>query len=164
MTVPLPPPNRIYLLRHAEAAWAEPGQRDFDRPLNEKGYGDAEIIADKAADKGYRPDLLISSTALRCRGTADAVHRAMGLTLDVRYVDALYNATVDTYIEIVDAQDEAAVMLVGHNPTMEQALEALVGHEAMASALPGGFPTAGLAVLDFDASATTWRLTDFVVV
>ncbi|MFS8147776.1 SixA phosphatase family protein [Rhizobium sp. BR 249] len=164
MTVPLPPPNRIYLLRHAEAAWAEPGQRDFDRPLNEKGYGDAEIIADKAADKGFRPDLLISSTALRCRATADAVHRAMGVTLDVRYVDALYNATVGTYIEIIDAQDAAAVMLVGHNPTIEQALEALIGHEAMVSALPGGFPTAGLAVLDFDVSATAWRLTDFLVV
>ena len=164
MTVPLPPPNRIYLLRHAEAAWAEPGQRDFDRPLNKKGFGDAEIIADKAADKGYRPDLLISSTALRCRDTADAVYRAMGLTLEVRYVDALYNATVDNYLEIIDAQDQAAVMLVGHNPTMEQALEALIGHEAMAGSLAGGFPTAGLAVLDFDASATAWRLTDFVVV
>lgn len=164
MTVPLPPPNRIYLLRHAKAALADPGQRDFDRPLNEKGYGDAEIIADKAADKGYRPDLLISSTALRCRETADAVYRAMGLTLEVRYVDALYNATVDNYLEIVDAQDEAAVMLVGHNPTIEQALEALIGHEAMMSALPGGFPTSGLAVIDFDASTTTWRLTDFLVV
>ncbi|MBB3912857.1 SixA phosphatase family protein [Rhizobium fabae] len=164
MTVPLPPPNRIYLLRHAESARAEPGQRDFDRPLNEKGYGDAEIIADKAADKGYRPDLLISSTAQRCRDTADAVYRAMGLSLEVRYVDALYNATVDNYIEIVDAQEEAAVMLIGHNPTMEQALEALIGHEAMVSALPGGFPTAGLAVIDFDASATAWRLIDFVVV
>ncbi|EJB02446.1 phosphohistidine phosphatase SixA [Rhizobium leguminosarum bv. trifolii WSM597] len=164
MTVPLPPPNRIYLLRHAEAAWAEPGQRDFDRPLNEKGFGDAEIIADKAADKGYRPNLLISSTALRCRGTADAVHRAMGLTLDLRYVDALYNATVDNYLEIVDSQEEAAVMLVGHNPTMEQTLEVLIGHEAMVSALPGGFPTAGLAVVDYDAAAGGWRLTDFVVV
>ncbi|RWX34843.1 SixA phosphatase family protein [Rhizobium leguminosarum] len=164
MTVPVPPPNRIYLLRHAEAGWAESGQRDFDRPLNEKGFGDAEIIADKAADKGYRPDLLISSTALRCRDTADAVYRATGLTLEVRYVDALYNATVDTYLEIIDAQDESAVMLVGHNPTMEQTLEALIGHEAMASALPGGFPTAGLAVVDYDASGAVWRLIDFVVV
>ncbi|MDF0699893.1 histidine phosphatase family protein [Rhizobium sp. MC63] len=164
MTVPLPPPNRIYLLRHAQAAAAEPGQRDFDRPLSKKGYGDAEIIADKAADKGYRPDLLISSTALRCRDTADAVHRAVGVGLDVRYVDALYDATVSTYLEIVDAQEAAAVMLVGHNPTMEQVLETLIGHEAMVDALPRGFPTAGLAVVDFDASVTAWRLTDFVVV
>lgn len=164
MTVLLPPPHRIYLLRHAEAAPAEPGQRDFDRPLSEKGYGDAEIIADKAADKGYRPDLLISSTALRCRDTADAVHRAVGVALDVRYVDALYDATVDTYLEIIDAQEATAVMLVGHNPTMEQVLETLIGHKAMVRALSGGFPTAGLAVIDFAASVNAWRLTDFIVV
>lgn len=163
MVALLPPPTRIYLLRHAEAAWAEPGQRDFDRPLNERGYGEAEIVADRAADKGYRPDLLLSSTALRCRDTAEAVHRAMGSSLDMRFVDSLYNASVDTYLEIIDAQDAAAVMLVGHNPTMEQALEAIIGHDAMLAALPGGFPTAGLAVLDFDPVASAWRLQDFLI-
>lgn len=163
MAALLPPPNRIYLLRHAEAAWAEPGQRDFDRPLNQKGFGYAEIIADRAADKGYRPDILISSTALRCRDTAEAVHRAMGETLDMRFVDTLYNASVDTYLEIIDAQDAGTVMLVGHNPTMEQALQALIGHEAMVAALPTGFPTAGLAVIDHDESESIWRLVDFVI-
>jgi len=163
MAATLPSPSRIYLLRHAEAVWPQPGQGDFDRDLSEKGYGDAEIVADRAADKGYRPDILISSTALRCRDTAEAMHRAMDETLDMRFVDTLYNASVDTYLEIIDAQDVGAVMLVGHNPTMEQALQALIGHEAMASSLPSGFPTSGLAVIDYDASALTWRLIDFVI-
>jgi len=163
MVALLPPPHRIYLLRHAEAAWAEPGQRDFDRPLNEKGFGDAEIVADRAADKGYRPDVLISSTALRCRDTAEAVHRAMGETLDMLFVDTLYNASVDTYLEIIDAQDVGSVMLVGHNPTMEQALSALIGQKAMAASVPKGFPTAGLAVIDYVATTSAWRLVDFVV-
>ncbi|MDP9809004.1 phosphohistidine phosphatase [Rhizobium tibeticum] len=159
-----PPPSRIYLLRHAEAAWAAPGQRDFDRPLSEKGYADAEIVADKAADKGYRPDLLLSSTAARCRDTADAVHRAMGSTLDLRFVDELYNASPDIYLEIIDAQEAAgSVMLVGHNPTMEQTLEVLIGHEALCQALPSGFPAAGLAVLDYDSRLAGWRLVDFVI-
>ncbi|RDJ12161.1 SixA phosphatase family protein [Rhizobium grahamii] len=159
-----PPPSRIYLLRHAEAAWAAPGQRDFDRPLNDKGYADAEIVADKAADKGYRPDLLLSSTAARCRDTADAVHRAMGSTLDLRFVDALYNASPEVYLEIIDAQEAInSVMLVGHNPTMEQTLEALIGHEELCRALPTGFPTAGLAVLDYDRGLSGWRLVDFVI-
>ena len=56
----LPPPTRIYLLRHAEAAWALPGQKDFDRPLSEKGYADAEVVADRASDMGYKPDLVLS--------------------------------------------------------------------------------------------------------
>ncbi|KQV27705.1 phosphohistidine phosphatase [Rhizobium sp. Root1203] len=164
MTAILPPPSRIYLLRHAEAAWAAPGQSDFDRPLNEQGYADAEIVADKAADKGYRPDLVLSSTALRCRDTADAIHRAMGSTVDIRFVDALYNASPDIYLEIIGAQESVnSVMLIGHNPTMEQTLEALIGHRALSQALPTGFPTAGLAVLDSDNGATGWRLVDFVI-
>ncbi len=158
-----PPPHRIYLLRHADAAWAEPGQRDFDRPLSEKGYADAEIIADRAADKGYRPELLISSTALRCRDTADAMHRAMGATVDVLFVDELYNASLDIYVEIIESQTTVdSVMLVGHNPTIEQTLEDLIGHEAMFEALPKGFPTAGLAVLDQEEAAA-WRLVDFLI-
>jgi phosphohistidine phosphatase len=164
MTAILPPPSRIYLLRHAEAAWAVPGQSDFDRPLNEQGYADAEIVADKAADRGYRPDLVLSSTALRCRNTADAIHRAMGSTVDIRFVDALYNASPDIYLEIIGAQGSvSSVMLIGHNPTVEQTLEALIGHQALSQALPTGFPTAGLAVLDYDNGATRWRLVDFVI-
>ena len=164
MAATLPPPYRIYLLRHADAVWAQPGQRDFDRPLNEKGYADAEIVADKAADRGYKPELLLSSTALRCRDTADAMHRAMGTSVEIRFVDELYNASPDIYLEIIDAQKSVnSVMLVGHNPTMEQTLEALIGHDALAQALPDGFPTAGLGVLDYDDVASIWRLTDFLI-
>ncbi|MDQ0558477.1 phosphohistidine phosphatase [Rhizobium mesoamericanum] len=164
MAVITPPPSRIYLLRHAEAAWAAPGQRDFDRPLSENGYAEAELIANEAADKDYRPDLLLSSTAARCRDTADAVHRAMGSTLDLRFVDELYNASPDIYLEIIDAQQGInSVMLVGHNPTIEQTLEALIGHEALSQALPTGFPTAGLVVLDYDSKAARWRIVDFVI-
>jgi phosphohistidine phosphatase len=54
-------------------------------------------------------------------------------------------------------------MLVGHNPTMEQTLEALIGHGALCQALPTGFPTAGLAVLDYDRGLPGWRLVDFVI-
>lgn len=158
----LPPPTRIYLLRHAEAAWALPGQKDFDRPLSEKGYADAEVVADRASDMGYKPDLVLSSTATRCRQTADAVHRAVGEAADLRFVDELYEATPDIYIAIIAAQSVESVMLIGHNPTMEQTLEALIGHQALSQTMPTGFPPAGLAVLDSDNSATGWRLVDFL--
>lgn len=164
MTAIVPPPSRIYLLRHAEAAWAAPGQSDFDRPLSEKGYADAEIVAENAADRGYKPDIVLSSTAVRCKQTADAVHRAMGENLDIRFVDALYSATPEIYLDIIGAQqDVTSVMLVGHNPVMEQTLEALIGHQALAQALPTGFPPGGLAVLDYNTGQNGWRLIDFMV-
>ncbi|MBB5573694.1 MULTISPECIES: SixA phosphatase family protein [Rhizobium] len=161
MTRITPPPSRIYLLRHAKALRPTPGQKDFDRALSSDGYAAAEIVAKKAVDKGYKPELVISSTALRCRQTADAIRHAMSPSTKFRYVDALYDATTDIYLEIISSQvTEDSVMLVGHNPIIESTLEALIGHHALVSAIPKGFPTAGLAVVDSTPSG--WVLTDFV--
>ncbi|MGG6895733.1 MULTISPECIES: SixA phosphatase family protein [Rhizobium] len=161
MTSISPPPSRIYLLRHAEAQRAAPGQKDFDRPLSNNGYAAAEIVADKAAEKDYKPDLVISSTALRCRQTAEAMRRVVSPSTEFRFVDAVYNGTLDIYLSLIASQkDQQSVMLVAHNPTIEQTLEALIGHKALAAALPHGFPTAGLAVVD--AASTGWSLTEFV--
>lgn len=161
MTSISPPPSRIYLLRHAEARQATPGQRDFERPLTDKGYAAAEIVADEVADKGYKPDLIISSTAVRCRQTADAMRRVVSPSTEFRFVDALYNGTLDIYLALIASQtDQASVMLVAHNPIIELTLASLIGHEALADALPRGFPTAGLAVID--ATSSGWSLTDFV--
>ncbi|MBB4569824.1 SixA phosphatase family protein [Rhizobium leucaenae] len=161
MTSITPPPSRIYLFRHAAAQKASSGQKDFDRPLSDDGYAAAEIVAEKAIEKNYRPDLVISSTALRCRQTADAIRRAVSPSTEFRYIDELYNATTDTYLEIISSQvTEDSVMLVGHNPVIEHALEALIGHKALVLALPNGFPTAGLAVIDSTSSG--WVLADFV--
>lgn len=165
MTNISPPPARIYLLRHAKAARAAAGQRDFDRPLDDDGYAAAEIVADKAADKDFIPDLVISSTALRCRQTAEAMRRATGPETEFRFVDELYNATRATYLQILSSQGtRGSVMLVGHNPTIGQTLEALIGHDAFASALPKGFPKGGLAVVDASSAAKTgWTLKEFLI-
>lgn len=167
MTAILPPPSRIYLLRHADATPAQPGERDFDRALSDRGFAQAEIVADKATDKGYRPDLVISSTALRTRQTTEAFKRALNATAEIRYVDALYSGPQSTYIEILAAQtDIDSIALVGHNPFISQALETLIGYAAMQKALPNGYPTAGFAVLDpvqsADGATANWVLSDFL--
>jgi phosphohistidine phosphatase len=163
-----PPPSRIYLLRHAKAASARPGERDFDRSLSDEGYAQAEIVADKAADKGYVPDLVLCSTATRCRQTSEAIRRALNPDVEFRFIDELYSATAATYLEIIASQaNDNSVMLVGHNPVITQTLATLIGQAAMTSALPGGFPTAGLAIVDFSRdppnNGSRWFLTDFIV-
>lgn len=117
-----------------------------------------------AADRRYVPDVLISSTAVRCRQTAEAVRRAMSEEIEPIYVDQLYNGSLSTYLSVLDGQDSPSAMLIGHNPTIEEALEALVGADQMMAALPRGYPPAGLAVLDYHAAgpAGQWRLIDFL--
>lgn len=162
-----PPPSRIYLLRHARSGWPQPGGRDFDRALDDHGYAEAEVVATLAADRRYQPELVLCSTALRCRQTADAIHRAFGEEIELSFIDELYNGTLDTYLAVLDAQDGArAVMLIGHNPTMEELLEAMIGPDRMAALIPSGYPTAGLTVLDHGgplmAAAGTWQVKDFL--
>lgn len=165
MSSTLHPPSRIFLFRHAKAGWAEPGGRDFDRALTDEGFVQAELVTDVAADRGYRPGLVVSSTALRCRQTADAVRRAFDAELEFRYVDELYNCPADVYLEILaEIGDPRPLMFVGHNPAMEELLTHLTGIDSATSHIPSGFPTAGLAVLDrADASAPSpFVIADFL--
>ena len=124
------PAFRLYLLRHAHAGWAQPGQSDFDRTLDDDGFAEAEVIAEEAADQGYRPGLILASTAMRCRQTAEPFHRTVSEDLSIDYVDALYSGSVDTYAELAFAgRQESAVMIVGHNPMVEEFFHRLVGKE-----------------------------------
>lgn len=149
------PAFRLYLLRHARAAWAEPGKTDFDRTLDDDGFAEAEVVAEEAADQGYKPGLIISSTAVRCRQTAEPFHRTVSEELAIDYVDSLYSGTVDIYAELAFAErQETAVMIVGHNPMIEEFFHRLVGKEIAEAAVPFGYPTAGLAILDFDRRPT----------
>jgi phosphohistidine phosphatase len=154
-------------MRHAQAASSATSGRDFDRTLSDHGYAEAELVADKASDLGYVPDCLISSTAIRCRETAEIARKSIRESLDIEFVDALYNSTPETYATIIAGQaNRQSVMLVGHNPSIEQLLEGLIGSDARRSALSGGYPTAGIAVLDFapdrSENGFNWILHDFV--
>jgi phosphohistidine phosphatase len=163
MTPSIQFPKRIYLLRHAKSGWAEPGGRDFDRSLSDAGFAEAELLAETAADKGYRPDLVVCSTAKRCRQTADAIKRVFSGLVEFRYVDALYNGPADAYLEIAHStRGVDALMLVGHNPAMEEVFAMLCGNEVMERTVPEGYPTSGLAVIDATGD-DTYILRDFLV-
>ncbi|GAK70829.1 hypothetical protein RRU01S_14_00500 [Agrobacterium rubi TR3 = NBRC 13261] len=167
MPVLQPPPFRVYLLRHANAAWANPGEHDFDRQLDNKGYAEAELIGERMATRGFVPDVVLSSTAVRCRETAQAVRRAFNDAFEITYVDEMYNAQVETYLALISGHSSAqSVMLVGHNPTIEAVAEALLGTHGMEHTLPNGFPTAGLVVLDAasesNADAARWQMREFI--
>ena len=158
---------RLYLLRHAQAGWAEPGGRDFDRRLTDEGKAEATFIARTAAEKHYCPELVLSSAANRCRETTRILLQSFDKTIAASYLDEMYNAQAETYLDLAVGQaNVSSLMLVGHNPTMEAVAEALLGHETLEASLPHGFPTAGLAVLEC-ASADKgrfdgWRLVDFL--
>ncbi|MBB1247561.1 SixA phosphatase family protein [Rhizobium sp. G21] len=151
MTSPISPFFRLFLLRHANAAWPEPGGRDFDRALDRKGQADIRDVAIRAYAAGYQPDRIIASPARRCRETALAVVDVFGAA-KVDFDEALYDQGPDAYRRLIERHvSEPALMIVGHNPM----IEALAGQFAkeQPAELAFGYPTAGLLVLDFERPA-----------
>lgn len=151
----MPAAFRLYLLRHARSSWAQPGQTDFERTLDDVGYGDAEIVANMAADRGFVPERVLCSTATRCRQTVEPFLRAADEDLDVRFMDTLYTGTVETYrTAIAGNGDVSALMIVGHNPAVQELFFSILDAETAQRAAPHGYQPGTLAAIDFDAVPT----------
>jgi phosphohistidine phosphatase len=141
--------SRLYLLRHAKAAWAAPGMRDFDRPLERSGRNDAAAIGLAMRERGYVPEVTLCSGARRTRETLECVaeHADLGR---VAFSDTLYRADAAGYLDIVRRHDgDGPVLVIGHNPMMEDLAAAIapVGEASARAAIAAGFPTCGLAVI-----------------
>lgn len=153
--------TRLYLLRHAKAAAARPGERDKQRELDPTGREEAAFIGDEMRQAGWTPDALVSSSATRCRQTSDIVLAGLSDNVALDVADILYEGSLDTYLTVLASRPETSVMLVGHNPTMEELFERLAGSEETHRHFPSGYPTAGLAVLD-RTGVSEWQVTAVV--
>ena len=140
----------LLLLRHAKAS-KDTGGPDHDRPLNDRGNRDAPRIGTLLREPSLLPDLIISSTATRARQTAQAVAESCGYhgSLDLR--DDLYMARPAAFTRVLRGLDDdrERVLVVAHNPGLEEFLEDLTG-------TPETLPTAALAHLTL--SIDSWKL------
>lgn len=157
--------TRVFLLRHAKAASARPGERDKQRELDPTGRQEAALIGEEMREAGWTPDVLVTSAATRCRQTSDIVSGKLGTSVAIDVADSLYDAGVETYLAVLATRSESSVMLVGHNPTIEELFERLAGSAEAQHHLASGYPTAGLAVLERVDAATDgaqWRVAAFL--
>ena len=120
--------------------------QDFDRPLNKRGKGAAELVGRFIRGQKLKPDLVLSSPAIRARETIDCVLEASGRSPEVRYDERIYEAGPLRLLEVISQVEEhlQVVLLVGHNPGLEELLELLTGQREQ-------LPTAGLAKITFEA-------------
>ncbi|WP_223385711.1 SixA phosphatase family protein [Oricola cellulosilytica] len=150
---------RLFLFRHGKAAWAEPGMRDFDRKLDDRGLEEAIAMGKLMGKRHLVPDLVICSTAARAVQTLDGINETLHLNDVTRYDQKLYATDAPGYLEIAAAaESDGDIMLVGHNPMMEDAAIALsrTGEDHALDALQMGFRTGGLAVIRFDGPASSF--------
>jgi phosphohistidine phosphatase len=110
----------LYLVRHAKSDWDNDAIQDIERPLNERGYRDANTMGNRLKEKKLSPDLIICSPAIRTTSTALIFARTMEKDLtEVRFVD-LYEKSVADYKKVIAATPDSisSLMLFGHNPTI----------------------------------------------
>lgn len=113
----------LYLIRHAKSSWDNPGLRDFNRPLNDRGLREAPMMAQLLADQGVRPDLLVSSPAKRALSTALFFAEKFGIPDDqVLREQDIYEADPTDILRIIGHLPDRAgvVCLFGHNPTFTE--------------------------------------------
>lgn len=144
---------RLFLLRHAKAAWAAPGSTDFERPLTTDGMRAARAAGASMRSAGLLPDVALVSPALRTRQTFEGLAESLKGIESVSFEHTLYEGGGDKYLEALRRvpADTESVLIVGHNPMTEDFGEALAGSgdEAALEAMRAGFPVCGLAVLQF---------------
>lgn len=135
--------KRLLILRHAKSSWTDASLGDWQRPLNDRGLRDAPRVGELLRERSLIPDLIITSDAVRARATAQAVASSAGYTRGLVVEPSLYHAKPDDVIAVLNSvPDQAAhsVMIVGHNPGLEDLIEQLTGEHH-------GLPTAALVQL-----------------
>src|SRR5438105_1693931 len=121
----------LLLLRHAKSSWKDDSVKDFDRPLNQRGLKAATQVGKLLRKRKPKPDLVLSSPAERARQTAQLMLESSRINVELRYDERIYEAGAARLLEIVSQIEDGAdsVMLVGHNPGMEELLKALTREE-----------------------------------
>ena len=146
----------LFLLRHAKSAWDDSVERDFDRPLNERGRVAAQAVGQAMGSTGLRFDHVLASPARRVVQTIQEMVTTFG-DIDLHYEQRLYLASTQTLLDIVHGAEDwiGRLLLIGHNPGLEQ-LALLLGRPGPIRAeIEQKYPTATLVSISFQTRH--WR-------
>jgi len=144
----------LYIIRHAKSSWEHPLQDDFDRPLNQRGEKDAPEMGRRLAALQIKPDLIISSPALRAITTARIITGLMGFR-DIVELPEMYHASDRKLLEIINALPDTSqtVILFGHNRGLTDLVNNLSGTHVP------NVPTCGVSGISFNLG--TWKEVSF---
>lgn len=152
--------KRLGLLRHAKSSWEDTDLRDFDRGLNARGRKGAVLMGRHIAKFGIDWDVLFASPAQRVRQTLESALEFIGRDSPLIWDERLYLASAPVMLDVLRHAEPDAdnILLVGHNPGLQDMLFELVPDHAQDRKFDEAvrkFPTAAFAVLELDIDA--WR-------
>jgi len=134
----------LLVMRHAKSDWGVAFGDDHERPLARRGVKAARRMGRFITDAEVAPELVISSTAVRARNTAELAAEAGDWGCPIVTTGDFYANDAASVLERV-GETEAGVerlLIAGHEPTWSTLVTWLIG---------GGrvrMPTAAVACLD----------------
>jgi phosphohistidine phosphatase len=132
----------LLVMRHAKSDW-DAGADDHERPLAERGVKSARKVGRFLASAEMVPELVISSTAVRARTTAELAAEAGGWSCPIERTSAFYDTDPELVLaEIAAREGPPRLMVVGHDPTWSELVSLLAGGAAVR------LPTAAVACLE----------------
>jgi len=142
---------RLLVMRHAKSDRSAVPGGDHERPLNARGRRAADAMGAWLTAAGEAPGLVITSSAVRARQTAERAAAAGAWDAPVVVEASFYGTTPDAVVARVAEEDDAldAVLVVGHEPVWSLLVGALCG---------GGrvrLPTAAVAITE--PLVSRWR-------
>ena len=139
----------LFLIRHAKSSWGDTALPDKDRPLNDRGRRDAPKMGERLAKRDVKPDLILSSPAMRALKTAEIIARKLDYRRkDIVVDDRLYAVGADDLLDVIRKLGDKLerVMLFGHNPELTELAHRL-------SSKITHMPTCAVAEFTFDAKS-----------
>jgi phosphohistidine phosphatase len=139
----------LYLLRHAKSSWDDSTLADHDRPLAPRGLRAAKVVAEHLRREGIAPELVLCSSSTRTRETLTQIAPGLGKGAVVEIERRLYAASgPELLTRLHEVRDEIeSVMLIGHNPGIQDLALSLAGDGPEIARMRRKFPTAALATL-----------------
>lgn len=150
----------LILMRHAEADW---GFNDFDRPLTKRGHEQAAEAGAWLVSRGYIPEQVMSSAALRARQTTTWVSEALGEKGPTAHLDeGLYEVGAPAIIARINTAAETvrSLLVVSHLPGIQDTALGLLSPDSNQNAAMEvyyGFPPSSVAVFEVPGP---WSLLD----
>ena len=146
----------LYLLRHAKSDWSDVALADEQRPLSDRGRRDAKHVAAFLRRTHIEPHLVLCSTARRTRETLELLRTGLEHS-EMRLDSDLYGASATALLDRLHEVPEqvSSVMLIGHNPGLQELAVWLTQPNKRRRSLEAKFPTAALATITLPTSSWT---------
>jgi phosphohistidine phosphatase len=138
--------KQLLIVRHAKSDWTSGAQKDFERPLNKRGFRDAPEMAGRLLSQHLIPQLLVSSPALRAYTTATIFAETFNIhTKEIKTEPLIYEASAGALLHIINAFDNKYnfIALFGHNPGITNLAINLCSTDVY------DIPTCGMILIEF---------------